>query len=116
MKFDLRSGLLPLIVIAVVVFGGLYLYNPALFKSKDVGQSEEIDSQTVGVRCGGWDTFGEVVCECSGQLEEFTCPPNAVCDSGTDTCYGTCGECKCYPGPASGGVEIPCDGKDALFR
>jgi len=74
------------------------------------------EGKCAGVPCGGWDTFGDVVCECVGQLEKYTCPPNTVCDSGTDTCHGNCGECKCYQGPAKDGIEVPCNGKDALFK
>ena len=62
-----------------------------------------------GVSCGGWNTFGDIVCECSGQLEKSVCPSDAVCDGGTDICYGTCGECKCYQGPAKDKIEAPCN-------
>ena len=69
-----------------------------------------------GTYCGGWNTFGEVICQCSGQLKNFTCPFGAVCDSGRNTCYGTCGECKCYQGQAKNNIEIPCNGEDYLFK
>lgn len=116
MKLDLKSGLFIFFAIATIALGGLYLYNPAIFKPRNVSPLEEVNSQSIGVNCGGWDTFGDVVCDCSGSIEEFTCGPNAFCDSGTDTCYGTCGECKCYTGPASDGVEIPCNGRDRYFK
>ena len=61
-----------------------------------------------GVSCGGWNTFGDIICECSGQLESFVCPSDAICDSGTDVCHGTCGGCKCYQGSVGDGIEVPC--------
>lgn len=69
-------------------------------------------TKTAGVSCGGWDTFGKVVCECTGRLEKHVCPLGAMCDSGKDTCFGSCGECKCYQGT----TEVPCDGRDAFFK
>jgi hypothetical protein len=57
------------------------------------------------VDCGGWDTSGEIICECSGKIIKPTCPPNAVCDSGAYKCEGQCGMC-CYKGIAKG-IKYP---------
>ncbi len=65
-----------------------------------------------GVSCGGWSQWGEIVCDCDGEIEESTCPADALCDSGTDICHGTCGDCKCYAG---GKVEMPCNGIDIFY-
>jgi len=81
-----------------------------------VSKCAEAKTPKAGIPCGGWDTFGEVVCECTGQLEKHICAPNTICDSGTNICYGSCGECKCCQGSAKGGIEIPCSGKDKLFK
>jgi hypothetical protein len=67
------------------------------------------------VPCGGWDTFGEVVCGCAGQLDKDICPSDAQCDGETYLCKGICGACRCYRGQASGKNEIPCDGRDRYF-
>lgn len=66
--------------------------------------------------CGGWDTFGEVICECTGKYEKPPCPSNAVCDAGKYFCDGICGECKCYKGPANKENEIPCEGREKYFK
>lgn len=50
--------------------------------------------------CGGWDTSGEIVCQCAGTLTKSSCPTNAACDSGSYTCSGSCGQC-CYKGAAN---------------
>jgi len=63
-------------------------------------------SDKSGVPCGGWNLGGKAECECDGQLKKSTCPRNAMCDSGTDICYGSCGKCKCYAG---GTEKISCD-------
>ena len=68
------------------------------------------------VICGGWDTFGEVVCECSGKYEKPPCPPNTVCDAGNYFCEGTCGACKCYKGSEDAANEIKCDGRQQYFK
>lgn len=45
--------------------------------------------------CGGWNTAGESLCECSGILVKPACPPGAVCDSASYYCvFGTCGMCS----------------------
>lgn len=49
------------------------------------------------VKCGGWDSSGEIICQCQGALIRPVCPPNTVCDSGDYFCQGTCGSC-CYKG------------------
>lgn len=68
------------------------------------------------IPCGGWDTFGEVVCKCSGKIEKFSCPSNTICDSGRNSCTGTCGECKCYQGSLDEGLEIPCNSRQDSFK
>lgn len=50
-----------------------------------------------GNNCGGWDTSGEIICSCTGQLQKSACPTGAMCDSGVYTCSGQCGSC-CYKG------------------
>ncbi len=62
--------------------------------------------------CGGWDTFGEVVCECDGQLDRDICPSDAQCDSETYLCKGTCRGCRCYQGSQKDGKEVTCEGRD----
>jgi len=64
------------------------------------------------VPCGGWDTFGEVVCACNGKLVKAECPKDASCDSGTYICHGTCGVCTCFQGSADRGWEISCEGRN----
>jgi len=59
---------------------------------------EGSDTPTV-LPCGGWNTSGEIICECSGKLIRSSCPDGAQCDSGTYSCEGVCGEC-CYKGIA----------------
>lgn len=49
------------------------------------------------VKCGGWDTSGETVCDCQGTITKSVCPLGAICDSGDYFCQGTCGSC-CYKG------------------
>ena len=49
--------------------------------------------------CGGWDTSGEIICECNGKIIKPTCSPGAICDSASYKCEGQCGEC-CYKGTA----------------
>ena len=68
------------------------------------------------VKCGGWDTYGEVVCECNGEIITSDCPVDSVCDSGQYFCANNCGACKCYSGDSKQGVEEPCDGKEAYFK
>jgi hypothetical protein len=98
------SFFLPLVIIILLGSVGYLIYQNVQLKKSRV------------VPCGGWDTFGKVVCECNGQVEKFVCPPNTACDSGTDTCSGNCGECKCYQGSVKDGIEIPCNGKDERFK
>ncbi|MDD5621107.1 MAG: hypothetical protein PHS27_00715 [Candidatus Pacebacteria bacterium] len=64
--------------------------------------------------CGGWDMFGDTVCQCSGKLVKFQCPENALCDAGQNKCYGQCGVCKCYQGPVENGIEVSCENRNLL--
>jgi hypothetical protein len=57
--------------------------------------------------CGGWDTSGEIICECNGKMIKPVCPAKTECDSGTYTCQGTCGKC-CYRGIAEGSKFPKC--------
>jgi hypothetical protein len=68
------------------------------------------------IKCGGWDTYGEVVCNCDGEMTKSVCPSNAVCDSGQYYCNGTCGICKCSSGGSDKGLEEPCSNRDSFFR
>lgn len=62
----------------------------------------------IGVsQCGGWNTSGEIICECSGQISKSVCPAGAACDSGTYTCSGSCGKC-CYTGIAENNKYPKC--------
>lgn len=49
------------------------------------------------VKCGGWDSSGEIVCQCQGKLIKPECPQGRVCDSGDYLCQGECDSC-CYKG------------------
>lgn len=60
----------------------------------DSSFSPEPDNE---VKCGGWDTSGEIVCSCKGKLIKPECSQDTVCDSGDYLCQGTCGSC-CYKG------------------
>jgi hypothetical protein len=75
-------------------------------------EKKETSSSVNGVACGGWDTYGDVVCGCEGSLEKTACPANASCDSGSYTCYGKCGTCTCFQGRADLEREITCGGRD----
>ena len=66
--------------------------------------------------CGGWDTYGEVVCDCTGSIQKDSCPSNAECDSGYYYCRGACGECRCFQGDSSKGKEEPCNGTESYYR
>ena len=68
------------------------------------------------IKCGGWDTYGEVVCNCNGEVTKSVCPSNAVCDSGQYYCNGTCGPCKCYSGGSDKGLEEQCNNRDNFFK
>lgn len=54
-------------------------------------------TQTPTQECGGWNTSGETICECTGKIIKPTCPPNVVCDGGSYICNGLCGKC-CFKG------------------
>lgn len=64
------------------------------------------------VVCGGWDTGGEIVCDCSGKLIKPDCPSGTICDSGDYFCQGQCGSC-CWRGTGDdvqyGGPYPVCD-------
>lgn len=62
---------------------------------------------TDSVSCGGWDTSGEIVCECSGKLVKPSCSPNGVCDGQTYLCEGQCWQC-CYKGFAENNQYPKC--------
>jgi putative hemolysin len=72
-------------------------------------------SSITQVLCGGWDTFGDVVCKCNGTVHKEPCPANTVCDSGNTWCNGICSICTCYSGPSSGNKVVNCNGREKLF-
>jgi len=78
----------------------------------DLTEAEK-DNDSEKVKCGGWDTFGEVLCDCDGEYDKPACPPKTECDGEFYYCYGKCSDCICFQG---GDVEIPCDGRDEYFR
>lgn len=49
------------------------------------------------IKCGGWDSSGEIICECKGNLIKPECPQDRACDSDDYLCQGECGSC-CYKG------------------
>jgi hypothetical protein len=77
---------------------------------------EDLKQVAENIRCGGWNTYGEVACQCEGTLEKVPCPSNTICDSGQYYCKGICGECKCFQGSASQGREETCNGRDSSFK
>jgi hypothetical protein len=90
---------------------GMLLISLLLF-SLCTNKKQDTTNDQKGVACGGWDTYGDVVCGCDGTLEKTTCPTNASCDSGSYTCYGKCGICTCFQGRADLEREITCGGRD----
>lgn len=85
---------------------------PAACVAKDGGQ-RFVQQLTEGEQvCGGWDSGGEIVCECSGKLIKPGCPSGVVCDSGSYLCQGQCGSC-CWRGAGDdvqyGGPYPICD-------
>jgi len=98
--------------LAVLLAGALFsgCTQPPASRANASDGSAANHANATGTPCGGWTTFGDTACECSGRLERIPCPEGALCDSGSDVCYGTCGKCKCYQGPAKDGREVPCGG------
>ncbi len=94
----------PLAIVLCLIFASMLFI---LCTSKP---SETINA--TGVQCGGWDTYGDVICECKGNLEKPPCPENASCDSGAYICYGTCGVCTCYQGSVDLDRHITCGGRN----
>lgn len=78
---------------------GLYSEDVKNFFDQILSTFKFLDSSTLtqGNTCGGWDTSGEILCTCTGQLIKPTCPPNAQCDGASYTCTGQCDAC-CYKG------------------
>jgi len=114
--------LLPIIITILIGVVGFLIYqntqltghrtNLPFPNATTITQTPSSDA----IPCGGWDTFGDVECKCSGNIEKFSCPSNAICDSGKNSCKGTCGECKCYQGSSGNGIETPCAGRDDFFK
>lgn len=90
---------------------GMLLISLLLF-SFCTNKTQTGTNDVKGVACGGWDTYGDVMCTCDGELEKPPCPANASCDGGSYTCYGKCGTCTCFQGRADLGREITCGGRD----
>ena len=90
---------------------GMILISLLLF-SLCTNKTQTNTNDLKGVACGGWDAYGDVVCGCDGNLEKPSCPANTSCDSGSYTCYGKCGTCKCFQGRADLQREITCGGRD----
>jgi len=68
----------------------------------------EIDIENKEMKCGGWDTSGEIVCSCSGMIIKSECSEGKICDSGTYTCKGSCGSC-CFKGLGNTTQYPSCD-------
>jgi hypothetical protein len=95
----------------VKLFSGALFVSLLLF-SLCTDKKTATSTDLKGVPCGGWDTYGDVVCGCEGSLEKPACPANASCDSGFYACYGKCGTCTCFQGRADLKREITCGGRD----
>jgi hypothetical protein len=98
-KTEIAIGII--LIIAIVIGGLIWMQN----KNINQGANGIIQNSTI---CGGWDTFGEKICQCAGNYKKDSCPVGALCDSGNYFCSGICGMCKCYQGSASQGKEIKC--------
>ena len=75
-----------------------------------------ISACTKTVPCGGWNMAEQILCECDGEYNTTGCPTGMHCENGNYYCQGTCGECKCYVGPESLENEIPCNGRDEIYK
>ena len=61
------------------------------------------------VTCGGWDTSGEIICKCSGEITKQVCLAEAAsCEAGSYFCSGSCGTC-CYKGVGENSKYPSCD-------
>lgn len=69
----------------------------SLVSPEDNSQSGKGEETNNIVKCGGWDSSGEIICECKGNLIKPECPQDRACDSGDYLCQGECGSC-CYKG------------------
>jgi hypothetical protein len=69
-------------------------YNQILSTFKFLDQNSQQNTE-----CGGWDTSGEIICECSGKIIKPKYPADAICDGASYICSGLCGKC-CYRGMA----------------
>lgn len=83
-----------------IFFAGVELKN----KIKSSTQTTGSPMQNA---CGGWDTSGEILCQCTGIITKSACPNNTTCDSGTYYCSGECGIC-CYKGIARNDKYTKC--------
>lgn len=71
-----------------------------------IDNQNNVDNK-LSVPCGGWDTSGEIRCECSGKLIKPPCPIGASCDGASYICEGQCANC-CYDGIAENNPYPPC--------
>lgn len=88
-----------------LIIGGAVLVLLGIFGGMLAGKfipvpEAQIDKKAV--ICGGWNTGGEIICDCSGELIKPDCPSGAMCDGGNYLCQGECGSC-CWRG--SGNVQ-----------
>lgn len=93
------------LIIFILVGLGIYVFL-------SINKQQVNDLSDGEVRCGGWDTYGEVLCECDGLVGKIDCPKYSMCSGEAYTCSGTCGQCKCYKGD----IEEECNGRDLLFK
>ena len=103
-KINKRLIILIFIFIFIVIIG--IILSRKNKNSIDSSDSSRIINQNN--ICGGWDSSGEIICECKGHLlKPQQCPKDSVCDGESYYCNGTCGKC-CYKGIAENSKYPKC--------
>lgn len=108
-KFLLGLVVGGIVLLGLGVLGGVMLKRFVFVPIQPLTEEEQ-------VFCGGWDSGGEIICDCSGKLIKPDCPAGVICDSGNYFCQGQCGNC-CWRG--GGGTQYggpyPVCGSDKFF-